>query len=217
MFDLQSIVSLLQSAIILIIPVLFAITLHEVAHGFVANILGDGTAKMLGRITVNPIKHIDIIGTILVPILLYFTSGFIFGWAKPVPVNFNNLNKPNRDMLLVAIAGPGANFIMAILWALLIIVAINAQSAFLLKMAEFGIIINLILAVLNLLPIPPLDGAKVISSILPRYLAYYFDKIEPYGIFIVLGLIFLGVFKLVILPIVNYLQIILFDMLNLFF
>ncbi len=214
--DLQSIVSILQNLTIWVIPALFAITLHEVAHGFVANLLGDGTAKMLGRITINPIKHIDIIGTIVVPSLLYFTSGFIFGWAKPVPVNFNNLNKPNRDMILVAIAGPGANFIMAILWGLLIVIAVNLQSVFLLEMGKFGIIINLILAVFNLLPIPPLDGAKVISPILPRDLAYYFDKIEPYGLFIVLGLIFLGGFQAIILPIVNYLQVILLDMVRLF-
>lgn len=216
MFEIQNIISFIQSLLTWVIPGLFAITVHEAAHGFVANQLGDNTAKIMGRITLDPIKHIDIIGTILVPGLLYFSSGFIFGWAKPVPVNFNALNKPKQDMLWVAIAGPAANFIMAIFWALLLVIAININSQFLADMAQAGVIINLILGVLNLLPIPPLDGAKVLSSLLPREFAYYFNKIEPYGFFILLGFIFLGVFQSIILPIVIDIQRFLYQLFNIF-
>ncbi len=196
----------IQTILIYAIPVLFAITVHETAHGWVASILGDHSAKMMGRLTLNPIKHIDPVGTILVPALLYFTSGFIFGWAKPVPVNFNALRSPKKDMLWVAIAGPASNFAMTILWLGLILIAINLESQFLEDMAQVGIQINLLLAVLNLLPLPPLDGGRIVSSLLPGRLSYQYDQLEPYGLYILLGLLFLGIFQNVILPIVKIIQ-----------
>lgn len=196
----------IQTLLIYAIPVLFAITVHEAAHGWVASLLGDHSARMMGRVTLNPIKHVDLVGTIIVPAFLYFTAGFIFGWAKPVPVNFRALRSPKKDMLWVAIAGPMSNFIMAILWLIIIFVAINTGSQFLADMAQVGIQINLLLAVLNLLPLPPLDGGRVVSSLLPSKFAYQYDQLEPYGLFILLGLLFLGVFQTVILPIVKLIQ-----------
>ncbi len=196
----------IQTILIYAIPVLFAITVHETAHGWVASILGDHSAKMMGRLTLNPIKHIDPVGTILVPAFLYFTSGFIFGWAKPVPVNFNALRSPKKDMFWVAIAGPASNFVMTILWLGLILIAINLGSQFLADMAQVGIQINLLLAVLNLLPLPPLDGGRIVSSLLPGRLSYQYDQLEPYGLYILLGLLFLGIFQNVILPIVKIIQ-----------
>ncbi|BAS67663.1 site-2 protease family protein [Bathymodiolus septemdierum thioautotrophic gill symbiont] len=196
-----------QMILIAVIPVLFAITVHEVAHGWVANKCGDSTAKMLGRLTLNPAKHIDPIGTILVPAILYFTgSPFLFGWAKPVPINFNALKSPKQDMILVALAGPMSNFIMALLWLLLVMATLDMHSEFLLKMAGFGISINLVLGVFNLLPLPPLDGSRVVASLLPNKLAYEYNKLEAYGLYILLGLLFLGIFEKVILPIVQILQ-----------
>lgn len=196
----------IQTLLIYAIPVLFAITVHEAAHGWVASLLGDHSARMMGRVTLNPIKHVDLVGTIIVPAFLYFTAGFIFGWAKPVPVNFRALRSPKKDMLWVAIAGPMSNFIMATLWLIVVFVAINTGSQFLADMAQVGIQINLLLAVLNLLPLPPLDGGRVVSSLLPSKLAYQYDQLEPYGLFILLGLLFLGVFQTVILPIVKLIQ-----------
>ncbi len=196
----------IQTLLIYAIPVLFAITVHETAHGWVASLLGDHSARMMGRITLNPIKHIDPVGTILVPAFLYFTSGFIFGWAKPVPVNFSALRSPRQDMLWVAIAGPISNFLMAALWLGVIFIAINTGSQFLVDMAQVGIQINLLLAVLNLLPLPPLDGGRVLSSLLPPRLSYQYDQLEPYGLYILLGLLFLGIFQTVILPIVKLIQ-----------
>lgn len=196
-----------QTLLIYTIPLIFAITVHEFAHGWVANQCGDATAKMLGRLTLNPIKHIDPIGTILVPAILYFTgSPFLFGWAKPVPINFNALKSPKKDMILVALAGPVSNFIMALLWLLVILFALNLQSQLLIDMAYFGIAINLILGVFNLLPLPPLDGSRVVSALLPNHLAYEYNKLERYGLFILVGLLFLGVFERVILPIVQILN-----------
>ncbi|MDB3870029.1 site-2 protease family protein [Candidatus Thioglobus sp.] len=196
----------IQTLLIYAVPVLFAITVHEAAHGWVASLLGDHSARMMGRVTLNPIKHVDLVGTIIVPAFLYFTAGFIFGWAKPVPVNFRALRSPKKDMLWVAIAGPMSNFIMATLWLIVVFAAINTGSQFLADMAQVGIQINLLLAVLNLLPLPPLDGGRVVSSLLPQKLAYQYDQLESYGLFILLGLLFLGVFQTVILPIVKLIQ-----------
>ena len=205
----------IQTLLIYAIPVIFAITVHETAHGWIASVLGDHSAKMMGRLTLNPIKHIDLVGTIIVPALLYFTSGFIFGWAKPVPVNFNALRSPRRDMLWVAVAGPASNFIMALLWLGVVFIAIDTGSQFLADMSQVGIQINLLLAVLNLLPIPPLDGGRVMSSLLPPKLSYQYDQLEPYGLFILLGLLFLGIFQTLILPTVKFIQLWAFNLVGL--
>jgi Zn-dependent protease len=190
----------LQTIALWVLPVVFAITLHEAAHGYVAKMLGDRTAELQGRITLNPLKHIDPVGTILVPgalILLAKFGGpqFVFGWAKPVPVNFGNLHDPKRHMLWVAGAGPGANFVMALLWALLLKASAPGagwDSPHLLQMATIGISINLILMALNLLPVPPLDGGRIMISLLPVNAAHAFARIEPYGLFIILGLLAFG-------------------------
>ena len=196
-----------QTLLIYIIPLLFAITLHEAAHGWAASKLGDHTARMMGRVTLNPVKHIDPIGTILVPLLLVIMSvGFIFGWAKPVPINFRALKSQKSGMILVALAGPGANFLMAIGWVIIAIISINLNQPIFLKMAGIGIFFNILLAVFNLLPIPPLDGSRVISALLPGPLAYKYGQFEQYGFLILLGLMYIGGFQLVVLPIVNQIQ-----------
>jgi Zn-dependent protease len=196
-----------QTLLIYIIPLLFAITLHEAAHGWVASMLGDHTARMMGRVTLNPIKHVDPVGTVVVPLLLIVMNvGFIFGWAKPVPINFRALRSQKSGMIWVALAGPGANFLMAIGWVLVAIISINLNIPILLKMAGIGIFFNILLAVFNLLPIPPLDGSRVISALLPGPLAYKYSQLEQYGFLILLGLMYIGGFKLFVLPIVNQIQ-----------
>lgn len=187
--------TLVQTLAVAVIPVLFAITLHEVAHGWVARYFGDRTAEMLGRLTPNPLKHIDPVGTVLVPAIALLTAGFLFGWAKPVPVSTRNLKNPRRDMVMVAAAGPGANILMAIFWAFFLKLVSGlglggTAQAFFMAMGQIGVLINVVLAVFNMLPIPPLDGGRVLSGLLPPRLSSRLDALEPYGLFIVLGFIF---------------------------
>ena len=206
----------MQSIAVAILPLIFAITLHEAAHGWVASQCGDKTALMMGRVTLNPIKHIDLVGTLIVPIVLLFLGGFIFGWAKPVPVAWQNLTHPRRDMFLVALAGPAANLLMAILWAavakcaILFLVShpqhwINITGQFLQATAGFGIVINCVLLILNLLPIPPLDGSRVISSLLPAPAAHAYERIEPFGIWILLALLVFGILGFILWPPIQWL------------
>jgi Zn-dependent protease len=189
---------LIQTLLIYALPVIFAITVHEAAHGYAARHFGDNTAYMLGRVSLNPIKHIDPLGTIVMPIMLYFaTSGaFVFGYAKPVPVQFANLRHPQRDMIWVALAGPAANFIQAILWALFFValLATGVTEPFFVKMAQGGVLVNLVMWAFNLFPLPPLDGGRVLAGLLPRGGAQDFlARIEPYGFFIVMGLVIAGI------------------------
>jgi Zn-dependent protease len=201
-------ISLPLKILLSIIPILFAVTLHEVAHGWVAKQLGDRTAEMMGRLTVNPVKHIDPVGTVVVPFVLYIFSGFIFGWAKPVPVNWNQLRNPKRDMALVALAGPAANLIMVLFWLVIaklgIIFVNNTESVahLFIFMAWVGVIINSLLMILNLFPIPPLDGSRVVFSILPARLASRYAMIEPYGLVILLVLFATGVLGDMLEPII---------------
>ncbi len=193
-----------QTLLIWVIPVLLAITLHEAAHGWTASKFGDHTARMMGRVTLNPVKHIDPVGTVIVPLaLLIMSTGFIFGWAKPVPINFNALRSPKSGMIWVALAGPGANLIMAIGWLFVAILSVNINMPVILKMAGAGIFINLLLAVFNLLPIPPLDGSRVISALLPNPLAYKYNQLERYGFVILIGLMFIGGFSFIVWPVVG--------------
>ncbi|WP_198088391.1 site-2 protease family protein [Variovorax sp. E3] len=190
--------NLIQTVLIYALPVIFAITVHEAAHGYVARHFGDNTAEVMGRVTLNPMKHIDPIGTILMPLMLYFaTSGaFLFGYAKPVPVNFNRLRHPKRDMVWVALAGPVSNFIQAILWALVLVslVAAGINETFFIKMAQGGVLVNLVMWAFNLFPLPPLDGGRVLAGLLPNGPAQNFlARIEPYGFFIVMALVLAGV------------------------
>jgi len=195
---------LIQLIAIAAIPVLFAITLHEAAHGYVARHFGDMTAYQAGRITLNPIRHIDPVGTILLPLLTLALGGILFGWAKPVPVNFGALRRPKQDMLWVAIAGPASNLLMALFWGLMIKVAWMFPGGYfaepLLEMAQIGVKINAILLVLNLLPLPPLDGGRVAVSLLPHRQAYQLSRIEPYGMFILIGLVITPVLGWILTP-----------------
>jgi Zn-dependent protease len=188
---------IVQTIAIYAIPVLFAITVHEAAHGYAARHYGDNTAYMLGRITLNPIKHIDPVGTIAMPLLLYFaTSGaFLFGYAKPVPVNFNRLRNPKKDMVWVALAGPGANLVQAILWTVLlyVLVATGVEERFFLQMCRAGILVNLVMFAFNLFPLPPLDGGRILVGLLPWKQAALVSRIEPWGFFIVMALVISGV------------------------
>lgn len=179
------------------IPLLLAITLHEAAHGYAARVFGDRTAEMLGRISLNPIKHIDWVGTVAVPALTLAIGGFFFGWAKPVPVNFNNLRNPKRDMIWVAAAGPAANLVMAVAWA--IILKVSDMSA-IDAIARAGVAWNVGLMVLNLLPILPLDGGRIVAGLLPRQMSETYSRMEPYGLFIVLGLAVAGILGTILSP-----------------
>ena len=202
--------SLVQQLAVWVVPVLLAITVHEVSHGFVARAYGDTTAYMLGRLTLNPIKHIDPLGTILVPaVMLLLPGSFVFGWAKPVPVSFNNLRNPLRDMAIVAAAGPLSNLTMAFLWALLARFSMamlkQGQLYFepLLLMGIAGIYINIILMVLNLLPLPPLDGGRVLAGFLPGRMAMKFSRIEPYGFMILIVLLVTGALGWILFPLIS--------------
>ncbi|KVW98048.1 site-2 protease family protein [Thiobacillus denitrificans] len=205
--------TLIGKIAIFALPVIFAITLHEAAHGYVARYFGDMTAAAQGRITLNPLKHIDPIGTVLVPLAILLTSKLLgggmilFGWAKPVPVNFGNLRRPKQDMLWVAAAGPGMNFVMAVFWALMIQLGHALGSSFasepLMLMGAAGVFINVILMALNLIPLPPLDGGRIAVSLLPARLAMQFSRLEPYGLFILLGLLFTGVLGIILWPLIS--------------
>ena len=198
--------NLVQKIAVWVVPVLLAITVHEVSHGWIARKLGDNTAFMLGRLTLNPLKHVDPMGTIVIPgLLLLMQAGFIFGYAKPVPINWKNLRQPKRDMALVAAAGPVSNFLMAIGWALLIRVGLllGETGMALVLMGVAGITINIILMVLNLLPLPPLDGGRVMTGLLPGPWAYKFSRIEPYGFFILIALLVTGVLGMVLWPAIS--------------
>ncbi|MCU0931768.1 MAG: site-2 protease family protein [Serpentinimonas sp.] len=188
---------IIQTVAIYAIPVLFAITVHEAAHGYAARHFGDNTAYMLGRITLNPLKHIDPLGTIAMPLLLYFaTAGaFLFGYAKPVPVNFGRLRNPKRDMVWVALAGPGANLLQAVLWVILgyFLVSSGVQERFFLEMTRAGLLVNLVMFAFNMFPLPPLDGGRILVGLLPWRQAELVSRVEPYGFFIVLALVLTGI------------------------
>ncbi|MDH3900818.1 MAG: site-2 protease family protein [Gammaproteobacteria bacterium] len=197
-------ITLIQKIAAWVLPVLFAITVHETAHGWMALRLGDKTAMMLGRLTLNPLKHIDPVGTILVPGLMLMLSGLMFGWAKPVPITWQNLGNPKRDMVLVAAAGPLANLLMAFLWAIIIRLGIMLGDIgiALIFMGTVGIFINTLLMALNLLPLPPLDGGRVLAGLLPGPLAWKFSRIEPYGFLILIGLLVTGILGKILIPVI---------------
>jgi Zn-dependent protease len=199
--------TLIQKIAIYAVPVMFAITLHEAAHGYAALRCGDSTARLAGRLSLNPLRHIDPVGTLLVPGLTLLLGGLLFGWAKPVPVNFNRLNNPRRDMVWVAVAGPAANLLMAIFWGLMLKWSagggLGDYSLPLLEMAKAGIMINAVLMALNLLPLPPLDGGRIAVGLLPDSIAYPLSRIEPYGLFVMLALLATGLLSAVLNPAVS--------------
>lgn len=200
--------SIVQTIAVYAIPLIFAITIHETAHGYVAKLCGDQTAYMLGRLTLNPIKHIDPVGTILVPGALLIgsaltgMSGIVFGWAKPVPINFRNLRNPKTDMIWVAAAGPGANLIQAILWAIVLkfLISMGIYEDFFIKMCVAGVSCNIVLMALNLIPIPPLDGGRIVTGLLPPGMAWQYSRIEPYGMLILFALILTGTLSIFMRP-----------------
>jgi len=197
------------------------VTVHEVAHGWVASQFGDQTARSMGRLTLNPIKHIDPVGTIVVPAIMYFASGFIFGWAKPVPINWRNLGHPRRDMAIVAIAGPAANLLMLLFWAVSAKVIIllgddsNHLTQLLFIMCNIGIMINIVLMILNLFPLLPLDGGRVLTAMLPRNLAISFSRLEPYGLIILVVLLLSGILWKVLLPLISGTQSLIYHLIQL--
>ncbi|GAA4332000.1 site-2 protease family protein [Pigmentiphaga soli] len=201
--------SVIQTIAVYAIPLIFAITLHEAAHGYVARMFGDPTAQLAGRVTLNPVRHIDPVGTLLVPILILLAAklmgvgGLLFGWAKPVPVDFGRLRHPKRDMLWVAAAGPGVNLLMAIMWAigLKLMIESGVQEDFFLGMAAAGVRVNLMLMALNLLPIPPLDGGRIVFSLLPNRLAWQYSKLEPYGMVILILLLATNMLGFLVAPV----------------
>ncbi|MEY3183073.1 MAG: hypothetical protein RLZ35_1058 [Pseudomonadota bacterium] len=204
--------NLLQKALVWALPVLFAVTVHEVAHGWVASKCGDNTAKRLGRLTLNPVSHIDLMGTLVIPLLCLTFGNFIFGWAKPVPVNPYNLKNFKRDSALVAAAGPVSNLLMALIWGgiaklgFILLPAWGPNAQFLVYTGGAGVAINCMLMVLNLLPIPPLDGSRVLSSVLPNKWVRPYEAIEPYGFFILLLLMFSGALSVVLGPLLGVSQ-----------
>jgi len=205
--------NLVQTIAVYAVPVIFAITLHEAAHGYVAKRFGDLTAYAQGRVSLNPVRHIDPFGTVILPLILLAVSklsggpGILFGWAKPVPVNFSNLRHPKRDMLWVAAAGPVSNFVMALFWALMVKIGIAASGSYfslpLAMMGAAGVFVNVIIMVLNLMPLPPLDGGRILVSLLPHRLAYGVARIEPYGFLILILLLFTGVLGYVLWPVIG--------------
>ena len=193
----MDIANLIQTIAIYALPVIFAITVHEAAHGYVARYFGDNTAWVMGRVTLNPMKHIDLVGTIVMPVLLYVaTAGtFLFGYAKPVPVRFGNLRKPKQHMVWVALAGPGANFLQALLWGVLLYLvnAAGVTERFVLEMCRAGMLVNVVMFVFNLFPLPPLDGGRILVGLLPWRQAQLVSRVEPWGFFIVMALVLTGV------------------------
>jgi Zn-dependent protease len=206
--------NLIQTIAVYALPVIFAITLHEAAHGYVAKHFGDLTAYAEGRVSLNPLRHIDPFGTVALPLILLALSklfgggGILFGWAKPVPVNFSNLRHPKRDMLWVAAAGPASNLLMALLWALMVKIGLSAPGSYfalpLALMGAAGVFVNVIFMVLNLLPLPPLDGGRILVSLLPHRLAHMVSRIEPYGFVILIVLLFTGALGVVMWPMIGF-------------
>jgi len=199
----------IQLLAVIALPVLFAITVHEAAHGWVASRLGDSTAKMLGRVTLNPFKHIDPIGTLIVPLATFLLTGFLFGWAKPVPVNERNLRNRRWDMALVAVAGPGANLLMAAIWGLAVQIGLALWGSFqwlalpLVYMGAAGVLINVILMVLNLFPLLPLDGGRVLNALMPPAMSARFSQLEPYGLILLVALLVTGLLSAILSPVIS--------------
>ena len=211
----------IQQITIWILPVLFAVTVHEVAHGWVAHKLGDKTAFFLGRLSLNPVKHIDLFGTIIVPCLCFLGGNFIFGWAKPVPIDWRNLKNPRRDTALVALAGPVSNLLMALLWGgvakggMIAVQSGMPMAVFLVYMGSAGIMINVLLMALNILPIPPLDGSRVVSSLLTNSAARVYGSIEPYGMIILVALMLTNTLSKILGPMVGWAQVVIFSLFSL--
>ncbi len=210
--------ALILKIVISAVPIILAITVHEASHGYAAKYFGDLTAERMGRISLNPFRHIDLVGTILLPALTLILGGILFGWAKPVPVNFNNLRNPKKDMLWVAAAGPASNLVMAIAWGILLgfvkrgidAGAFTSAAYMFIDMAYVGITINIVLMVLNLLPMPPLDGGRIAVSLLPNHLGMQLSRLEQYGFIILIALMFMGVLGKILSPFIDFFQQIIF-------